>query len=79
MTLEEEMTLRELRKQSNKTVAEVATALGKSRQAIEHYENGKRQISLSDVLILKELYDCPAEEIIRAQLNNCPNTRQDNQ
>lgn len=63
------MTLRDLRKQNKKTVAEVAKVLGVSVQAVRHYENGIRRISLENVLTLSELYQESAEEIIRAQLN----------
>ncbi len=73
------MTLRDLRKQAKMTTQQVADKLGKSRQALEHYEKGLRSIGLSDVMILKDLYDCSAEEIINAQLNSCQSSPQDNQ
>lgn len=63
------MTLRDLRKQMNKTVTEVATALGVTASAVSNYESGIRRISLEQVLILAKLYDCSAEDIIKAQLN----------
>ena len=62
------MTLRDLRKQMNKTVTEVATVLGVTASAVRHYESGIRRISLEQVLILAKLYDCSAEDIITAQL-----------
>ena len=62
------MTLKELRQQSEKTAAEVATALGVERTAITNYENGIRSIGIKQVLILAELYDVSEREIIEAQL-----------
>lgn len=62
------MTLKELRQQSGKTAAEVATALGVTEQAIRHYENGLRSIGLRQVLVLAELYDVSEREIIEAQM-----------
>lgn len=64
-------TLRDLRVQSKKTCAEVAQALNVREQTIYRYEKGERRISLEQVLILVELYDATAEEIIQAQLNSC--------
>ena len=63
-------TLKELRTENKKTVAEVAKALGVSPSAITNYESGIRRISLEHVLILSELYEESAEEIINAQLNS---------
>lgn len=65
------MTLREMREQSKKSRAEVAAALGVSVTAVSNYENGHRQISLSSVLTLSQLFDESAEDIILAQLNSC--------
>ncbi len=62
------MTLRELREENEKSRAEVASVLGVSAQAVSHYENGLRRISLDHVLPLAKLYDCSAQEIIEAQL-----------
>lgn len=64
-------TLRDLRTQNKKTCAEVAQALGVTLRAYFRYEQGVRRIGLEQVLILAELYDVSAEEIIRAQLNSC--------
>lgn len=64
-------TLKDLRKQCNKTAAEVATALGITLQAISHYENGIRRINLEQVIVLSRLYDVSCEEIIQAQFNSC--------
>lgn len=65
------MTLRELREQSGKTAKEVAEKLGVKIPALSHYENGRRRISLEQVLILTQLYEISAEEVIQAQLNSC--------
>lgn len=64
------MTLKELRQQSGKTAAEVATALGVTEQAVRHYENGIRSIGLEDVIKLSELFDVSEREIIDAQLRS---------
>lgn len=61
--------LRTLRKQAKKTAAEVATVLGVTENAVWNYEKGYRMINITQVLLLAELYDCSAEEIILAQLN----------
>lgn len=63
-------TLRDLRLQSKKTCAEVAQALGVTDRAIYNYERGIRYIGIEQILILAELYDISAEEVIQAQLNS---------
>lgn len=63
-------TLRELRKQSGKSCAEVAETLGVTRNAVTNYEQGIRRISLEQVLLLARLYDSTAEEIIQAQFSS---------
>ena len=68
-------TLKDLRKQANKTAAEVATVLGVEYRAYYRYEQGTRRISLEQVLLLAKLYDIPAEEVIEAQLNSCQSCR----
>lgn len=62
------MTLKELRKQSGKTAAEVAAALGVTRTAITNYESGTRTLDIRYVIPLAELYDVSEREIIEAQL-----------
>lgn len=62
------MTLKELRQQSGKSAKDVADKLGVSVQAIYQYENGARQIRLSDVLTLAEQFSCTEREVIEAQL-----------
>ena len=69
------MTLKELRELSGKSRAEVAAALGVTVSAVSHYENDRRHITIEQVLTLSNLYDCSAEEVIRAQLNSCRSDR----
>ena len=63
-------TLRDLRKASNKTAAEVATALGVTIQAVYNYERGIRLIDIYSIIPLARLFDVTAEEIIEAQINS---------
>lgn len=64
-------TLRDLRMVNKKTLAEVANVLGVTVRAVSRYEAGERQINLKQVLLLSDLYDSTAEEIVQAQLNSC--------
>jgi len=61
-------TLRDLRKASEKTLAEVANVLNVSEAAVCQYEKGSRQISIQQVVPLARLYGVSAEDIISAQL-----------
>lgn len=65
------MTLKELREQIDKTPKEIADVLKVSLQTVYRYEQGIRKLNISQVLILSELFDCTAEEVITAQLNSC--------
>lgn len=67
--------LRDLRLQNKKTCAEVAQALGVANSSYYNYEQGTRQINISQVLILAELFDCTEKEVIQAQLNSCQSVR----
>lgn len=71
-------TLRDLRLQAKKTVAEVAKVLGVANSSYYSYEQGTRRVSLEQVLSLSELYDCTEREIIQAQLNSCQSYLKDN-
>lgn len=71
----EGMTLRELRQQNNKSVAEIATLLGVSKESVYKYESGERKITLEQVLILSKTYEESTDEIIAAQLNSCRSAR----
>ena len=62
------MTLRELRQQSKKTVAEVAAVLGVTLRAIYNYENGHRELGIEQVIPLAELFDVSEREVIEAQI-----------
>lgn len=64
------MTLKDLRMSAGKTVKETAAALNVTVRAVSRYEQGTRQISLEQVLILAELYDCSERDVIDAVLNS---------
>lgn len=64
------MTLKELRQQSGKTAAEVATELRVTGSAVSQYEKGVRSINLMQVLQLARLYEVSAEEVIQAQIES---------
>ena len=49
--------------------------LGVSKWSVFKYESGEREINIKQVLILAQLFDMSAEEIIKAQLNSCQNVR----
>ena len=68
--MEQKNTLRELREECGLSRADVAAALGVSYQAISNYEAGIRRVSLEHILALAGLYECSAEEVIRAQLSS---------
>ena len=68
-------TLRDLREQSGKTVTMITSELNVAVSTYYNYEQGIRRINIDQVLILAKLYDCSAEEIIKAQLNSCQNAR----
>lgn len=72
------MTLRDLRIQSGKSVAQIATELGVTDRAYMRYEQGTRRISLEQIIFLVHLYDVSAEDVIQAQLNSCLSFRSDN-
>lgn len=60
--------LRDLRKASEKTLAEVANVLNVSEAAVCQYEKGTRQISIQQVVPLARFYGVSAEDIVTAQL-----------
>ena len=59
--------LRDLRKASEKTLAEVAKALHVSVRTVARYEDGTRRINIDQVIPLARLYRVSAEDIIAAQ------------
>ena len=48
--------LRTARERAGLTQAEVATVLGIAREQVSYYENGKREISLTNLMTLSNLY-----------------------
>lgn len=56
--------LKTLRKAANLSVADVAEVIGKTRQAYNNYENGKREIGVLDLMSLSELYKLPIDLIV---------------
>ena len=71
MKFMQQETLKNLRINAGKSIAEVAETLGVSRQAISNYESGIRCIDIRQTLLLSSLFDSTAEEVIKAQLNSC--------
>lgn len=65
-----EQTLRDLRRASKKTAAEVAEILGVTINAVSNYECGIRSVDIEQVLILAQLYDVTEREVIMAQLES---------
>lgn len=59
--------LKDLRKQSKKTLAEVADVLGVTAAAVSNYESGMRTLNIMYVVPLSLLYGVAVEEIIDAQ------------
>lgn len=43
---------------------EVATAIGVTRAAYSHYENGRRDMPLDVLLKLADFYDCTTDELL---------------
>lgn len=71
------MTLRDLRKQNKKTLADVANALDVAISTVSNYEQGIRRIGIEQVFRLADLYGESAETIVKAQINTL-NVRGDN-
>lgn len=65
-----ERTLKQIREENKKTVAEVAKALGIAPSSYYNYEQGTRQINIHQVLILSILFEESTEEIIKAQISS---------
>ena len=62
--------LKRLRDAAGLSRKEVAEHLNVTERAIYNYEKGIRHINLEQVLILSDLFECSAREIIEAQLNS---------
>ena len=57
------ITLKAARVNAELTLDEAAERIGKSKQTIVNWENGKADIRYSDLLKLSEIYDMPIEYI----------------
>ena len=57
------ITLKAARVNAELTLDEVAEIVGKSKQSIENWENGKTPIKYSDLLKLSEIYEMPVKYI----------------
>lgn len=57
------VSLKAARVNAGLTQQKVADALGKSKQTIVNWENGKSGISYRDVLTLADLYEVPVQMI----------------
>ena len=57
------ITLKAARVNAELTLDDVAERIGKSKQSIENWENGKTPIKYSDLLKLSEIYEMPVEYI----------------
>lgn len=63
-------TLKELRIQSGLTVKKIADILQIAPSSYYNYEQGIREIRISQVLVLAELFDVSEREVIEAQINS---------
>ena len=61
--IEPKITLKAARVNAELTLDDVAERIGKSKQSIENWENGKTPIKYSDLLKLSEIYEMPVEYI----------------
>ena len=60
---EPKITLKAARVNAELTLDDVAEIIGKSKQSIENWENGKTPIKYSDLLKLSEIYEMPVKYI----------------
>ena len=61
--IEPKITLKAARVNAELTLDDVAERIGKSKQSIENWENGKTPIKYSDLIKLSELYEMPVKYI----------------
>ena len=61
--IEPQITLKAARVNAELTLDDVAEIIGKSKQSIENWENGKTPIKYSDLLKLSEIYEMPVKYI----------------
>lgn len=66
----EKLKLRDLRLQSGMTVRKIAEKLQIAPTTYYSYEQGTREIRISQVLVLSELFDVSEREVIEAQINS---------
>jgi len=59
--------LKKIRKQKNLNQQKVAMDLHISREALSHYENGKREPSLALLLSMAKYFDCSIEFLITGE------------
>ena len=57
------ITLKAARVNAELTLDDVAEIIGKSKQSIENWENGKTPIKYSDLIKLSGIYEMPVEYI----------------
>lgn len=76
--MEGKFTLKELRVQSGLTVKKIADTLKIAPSSYYNYEHGTREMRISQVLILAELFEVSEREVIEAQLNSRSSCRQYN-
>ncbi len=69
------MNLKELRESCGFSRPDVARAMNVSLSAIFKYESGRRYIGLKDVLLLADLFNTSAENVILCQLNSGQNAQ----
>ena len=75
----ERVTLKELRVQSGLTVKKIADTLKIAPSSYYNYEHGTREMRISQVLVLAELFEVSEREVIEAQLNSRSACQQYNQ
>ena len=61
--IEPKITLKAARVNAELTLDEAAERIGKSKQTIVNWENGKAEIRYRDLLKLSEIYEMPVEYI----------------
>lgn len=71
-------TLRGLRLQSGKSVAEVATKLNCTTRAIYNYERGVRSFDVITAWNMALIYGCTIDEFMDAYINTRQKAREDN-
>ena len=73
----EPMTLKRMRQDAGFSRKDAAEQIGVTYQALSHYENGTRSLSIETVLALAQLYQESAEDVIFAAINSRQHVRED--